>query len=138
MSDAIKLAPGSVDLLISRADAYVALKRDDLAVKDYDAVLADAAPGVPLYVLPGERRAKLLVARAYILVRLHRFDDAVRDVDAAISVGGKPAILRAQILLRRHGFPDVPVDGENSDKLRQALSACFGLEACYQPVMQAI
>ena len=138
LSDAIKLSPSNVDLLITRADAYVALNNDELAVKDYNAVLADAAPGVPLYVLPGERRAKLLVARAYSLVRLRHLEDAVRDADAAISVGGKSAILRAQILLRRHGFPDVPVDGENSDKLKQALSACFGLKACYQPVLRAI
>lgn len=39
---------------------------------------------------------------------------------------------------RRHGFYDVPIDGEDSAKLREALAACFGLRACYQPVMHAI
>jgi len=138
LTAALALAPDDALLLISRAEAYAVLERDDLAVKDYDAVLTDVAPGVPLHVLPNDRRAKLLAARALSLVQLKRFSDAVNDVVAAISVGGKAAILRAQVLLRRHGFPDVPIDGENSSQLRQALSACFGLKACYQPVMRAI
>lgn len=138
LTTALTLMPNNALLLIARAEAYAALQRDDLAVKDYDAVLAEAAPGVPLYPLPGDRHAKVLVARALSLVQLKRFSDAANDVVAAISVGGKPAILRAQVLLRRHGFSEVPIDGKNSPELRQALSACFGLKACYQPMMQAI
>jgi Tfp pilus assembly protein PilF len=138
LSAALKLAPDRVDLMISRADTYRAAGRDDLAVKDYDSILAEASPGVPLYIMPPDRSAKLLVARAQSLVRLKRFTDAARDVVMAMTAGGKPAILRAQVFLRRHGYPDVPIDGENSTKLRQALAACFGLDACYRPVMQAI
>jgi tetratricopeptide (TPR) repeat protein len=138
LTAALALSPDNALLLISRAEAYAALEQDALAVKDYDVVLSEAAPGVPLHVIPYDRRAKLLAARALSLVQLKRFSDAANDVVAAISVGGKPAILRAQVLLRRHGFPDVPIDGKNSAELRQALSACFGLKACYQPVMQAI
>lgn len=138
LSAALQLAPGRVDLLTERAQAYRRLGQDDLAVKDYDAVLADAAPDAPLYAMADGRRAKLLVRRAQSLVQLKRFADAARDAVAAMSVGGKAAILRAEILLRRHGFPDVPIDGENSARLRQALGACFGLKTCYQPVIQAI
>lgn len=138
LSAALKLSPDRVDLLTERAQAYAKLGHDDLAVKDYDSVLADAAPGTPLHAMPDNRRARLLVARAQSLVHLNRFADAVKDAVAAMSVGGKTAILRAQVLLRRHGFPDVPIDGENSAQLRQALGACFGLKTCYQPIIQAI
>lgn len=138
LTEALGLSPDNALMLKLRAEAYAALGKDDLAVKDYDALLAEAAPGVPLHVLPYDMRAKVLVARGFSLVQLKRFGDAARDVIAAISVGGKPAILRAQVLLRRHGFPDVPIDGEASEKLQQALTACFGLKSCYQPVMRAI
>ena len=138
LSAALQLVPDRVDLLIERAQAYAKLGQDESAVKDYDAILADAAPGTPLHAMPDNKRARLLVQRAQSLVELKRFADAVKDAVAAMSVGGKAAILRAEILLRRHGFPDVPIDGENSATLRQALGACFGLKTCYQPVIHAI
>jgi hypothetical protein len=56
----------------------------------------------------------------------------------AIGLGGVPAILRAQVLLRRNGFADVPLDGHDSPQLRQALTACFGLDVCFQGIMRAI
>jgi hypothetical protein len=49
-----------------------------------------------------------------------------------------PAILRAQVLLRRNGFGDVPLDGHDSPQLCQALSVCFGLDVCFQGIMRAI
>jgi tetratricopeptide (TPR) repeat protein len=138
LTAAMKANKHAFSLRLERADAYALLGRDDLAVEDYDAVLAEAAPGVPLHIFLPDQWAKILVARAFSLMRLQRFDDAANDVVKAIRVGGKQAILRAQVMLRRHGFPDVPIDGEDSPKLHQALSACFGLKSCSQPVMQAI
>ncbi|MBI1202083.1 MAG: hypothetical protein GC182_06185 [Rhodopseudomonas sp.] len=138
LTAAMRIGPDGELLKTSRAEYYARLGRDDLAVKDYDAVLAEASPGEPLYHFMPEQWTKLLVGRAFSLVRLNRLDDAANDVVKAIAVGGKPAILRAQVMLRRHGFPDVPINGQDSPKLRQALSACFGLMSCYQPVMHAI
>jgi Tfp pilus assembly protein PilF len=138
LTTALVLQPDNQLLLKSRAEAYATVHRDALAVKDYDVLLAEAAPGVPLYAMLDEHRAKMLVGRAYSLVELKRFPEAVEDVVAAVSIGGKRSILRAQVLLRRHGFTDVPIDGQNSSTLRQALSSCFGLKACYQPVMREI
>ena len=51
---------------------------------------------------------------------------------SAIKVGGTPAILRAEVMLRRNGFPKVPIDGQQSPALRNALSECFALKACFQ------
>jgi tetratricopeptide (TPR) repeat protein len=137
LSTAIKMEPSRFDLLAARADAYVRADLGELALRDYDAVLAMTG-STPLYVMFDNERAKLLAKRANTYVRLRRFDDAAGDMVTAISLGGVPAILRAQVLLRRHGFSDVPLDGHDSPALRQALTACFGLNACFQGIMRAI
>ena len=137
LSAAIKLEPGQFMLLAARADAYAQAGFSDLALRDYDAVLA-MDHGAPLYVMFDNDRAKVMAKRANIYVGLRRFDDAAREMVAAIGLGGVPAILRTQVLLRRNGFSDVPLDGHDSRALRQALAACFGLNACFQGVMRAI
>lgn len=137
LSAAIKLEPGDFLLLAARANAYAQAGLNDLALHDYNAVLA-MDHGAPLYVMFENDRAKLLARRANVYVGLRRFDEAARDMVTAISLGGRPAILRAQIMLRRNGFADVPVDGHDSPKLREALTACFGLDACFQGIMRAI
>ncbi len=137
LSAAIKLEPNQFLLVAARANAYAQAGLGELALRDYDAVLA-LDHGAPLYVMFGNERAKLLTRRAYVYIELKRFDDAAGDMVTAISLGGVPAILRAQVLLRRNGFSDVPLDGHDSPKLRQALTACFGLDACFQGIMRAI
>ena len=110
---------------------------NELALRDYDTLLTMDG-GTPLYVMFDNDRAKLLAKRANVYVQLMRFNEAAGDMVAAISIGGTPAILRAQALLRRNGFSDVPLDGHDSPALRQALASCFGLDACFQGIMRAI
>ncbi len=137
LSAALERDPDRPDLVTARADAYAQAGFDDLAVHDYNALLA-TDHGAPVHVMFDNDRAKLLVKRAFSQVHLRRFDGAASDVIAAISLGGMPAILRAQVLLRRNGFSDVALDGRDSTSLRAALSACFGLDACFQGIMKAI
>jgi tetratricopeptide (TPR) repeat protein len=136
-SAALALAPGNQLLRVARADAYVEAGLDELALRDYDVVLT-MDRGTPLYVMMDNDRAKLLAKRASAFVHLRRFDDAAADMITAITLGGQPAVLRAQILLRRSGFSEVPLDGKDSPALRKALSACFGLNVCFQGIMRAI
>ena len=137
LSEAIKREPNDVNLIVARADAYAHADLDEFALRDYDAVLA-ADHGTPLYPISSEDRAAILQKRAFSYVRLRRFDDAARDMISAVNMGGNAAILRMQVLLRRHGFSDVPIDGHESPALRTALVACFGLNACFQGIMKAI
>jgi tetratricopeptide (TPR) repeat protein len=137
LSAAIKMEPNQFTLLAARADAYAQAGLGELALRDYDAVLTMTGD-TPLYVMFDNDRAKLLAKRANVYVGLRRFDEAARDMVTAIGLGGVPAVLRAQVLLRRNGFSDVPLDGHNSPALRQALAACFGLNICFQGIMRAI
>lgn len=136
LSDAIKREPNDGNLIITRAEAYAHTELDEFALRDYDAVLA-TDHGKPLYPLSNEDRAGILQKRAFSYVRLRRFDDAASDVISAVTMGGTGAILRMQVLLRRHGFADVPLDGHASTALRKALTACFGINACFQGIMQS-
>jgi tetratricopeptide (TPR) repeat protein len=137
LSAALKIEPNQFMLTIARADADAAAGLGELALRDYDSVLT-MDRGVPLYVMFDNDRAKLLSKRANVYIQLKRFDDAAHDMVTAIGLGGVPAILRAQVLLRRNGFADVPLDGHDSPQLRQALTACFGLDVCFQGIMRAI
>ena len=137
LSAAVKLEPASFALLAERASAYMQTGLDELAVQDLNEVLGTTG-GSPVYVMMRDDRAKLLSKRARAYTHLHRFEDAARDAVAAVSLGGTAAILRMQVFLRRNGFPEAPLDGKDSSALREAISACFGLNACSQGLMQAI
>ena len=63
--------------------------------------------------------------RAMLLNRFGRGDEAMADISAALGSGGKPAIVRLQLFLRRNEFPEVPIDGVRSEKLDQSLKARF-------------
>jgi tetratricopeptide (TPR) repeat protein len=136
-SAALKIAPGSIWLMADRAAAYAAAAQDDLAVKDLDELLGSTT-GIPTYAMMPDQRARLLTQRANSLGHLRRFQEAATDTIAAAAVGGTSAVLRLQVFLRRNGFPDVPIDGKDSAALRQAIAACFGLNACFQGIMRAI
>jgi len=137
LSAALKREPDNPFLMKARAEAYAKGGMHDLALRDYDALLATDR-GTPIHVMFGDERAKLLTKRAFSYVKLRRFDNAADDVITAISLGGVQAILRAQVLLRRSGFSDIPLDGHDSPALRRALTACFGLDACFQGIMKSI
>lgn len=137
LSAAHAIAPNRIDLMTALAKALVAAGDDVAAIRQYDALL-ETTGGVPIYPMFENDRAKLLMQRAHALVHMKRFDDAARDAVAAVTLGGRPAVLRAQIQLRRNGFPDVPIDGKNSPELGKALTLCFGLEVCFQAVGKAI
>lgn len=137
LSAALQQEPDNPLLVKARAEAYAEGGMHDLALRDYDALLATDR-GAPIHVMFADERAKLLTKRAFSYVKLRRFDDAADDVTTAISLGGTPAILRAQVLLRRNGFSDIPLDGHDSPPLRHALTACFGLDACFQGIMKLI
>jgi len=136
LTAALEIMPGRSDLLQSRAKASAAAGFYELAAKDLDTLL-EMQGTTPIYAMFENDRAKLLMDRAAALVELGRLSDAAKDAIAAVSLGGKKAVLRAQVMLRRHGFPDIPIDGQVSASLEQALSACFGLKACYHE-MRAI
>lgn len=130
LTAALQLAPHRSPLIRNRATAYARAGMYEDAVKDLDALLA-TQDGTPIYPMLDNQRAQALMDRADAFVELHRYNEAAKDAVAAVTVGGKAAVLRAQVKLRRHGFPDVPLDGQVSDRMRQALSACFGLKSCY-------
>jgi hypothetical protein len=71
-------------------------------------------------------------------VHLKRFADAAAEMASALNTGGKPAVLRAQIFLRHNGFPQTPLDGRDSDGLRESLQACFGLNSCFQRISEEL
>jgi tetratricopeptide (TPR) repeat protein len=133
----LALQPGDFGLLVKRAEAYTAAGLYDLALGDYNTLLGND-PTKLVYALAGDSLGKLLIQRAFIYVQLHRFELAADDMIRAVGQGGKSSILRAQIFLRANGFPNVTLDGKDSASLRRALSACFGLNACFQGIMQAI
>jgi hypothetical protein len=116
---------------------FVRAEADEFALRDYDAVLATDHGKAP-YPLSNEDRAGILQKRAFSYVHLRRFDDAASDMISSVNIGGTAAILRMQVLLRRHGFSEVPVNGHESPALHKALVACFGINACFQGVMQPI
>lgn len=129
LTAALELAPNRSDLIRDRARAYAMEGKYEDAVGDYAALL-EVQGGSPIHPMLGNDRAKVLMDRANVFFDMHRYEDAAKDAVASVAQGGRPAVLRAQIMLRRHGFSDLPLDGEISDQMRQALSACFGLQSC--------
>jgi predicted Zn-dependent protease len=128
-TEALKENPMRPDLLTGRATAYEFLGDDAAALSDYDAFLGPI-DGPPNYIMRGDQLAKFRVHRAQLSVRLKRFAEAVSEMMNALNVGGRRAVLRAQVYLRQNGFPDTPLDGQDSENLRAALKSCFGLNSC--------
>ena len=136
-SSALVLNPESYVLLVARANAYMLAKQNELAVRDLDSLLK-IIDGKPHYALGNADRAKLLAMRARNLVNLRRSKEAAGDMMEALSIGGNTAILRAQVFLRRHGFPELPIDGKDASALRDAITSCFSLDVCFQGIIQGI
>ena len=129
--------PGQLDLLTGRAAAYVLAGDREAALRDFDTILGPI-DGAPNYALGGDQLAKYRTRRAFLLVRLNRFADAAAEMVNALNAGGRTALLRAQVFLRHNGFPETPLDGRDSDSLRSALKACFGLNSCFTPMSEEL
>ena len=125
--------PEELELVTERATAYMLAGDDTAALADFDTILGPVG-GASRYAIGGDRLAKYRTQRAFIFVRLKRFADAAAEMASALNAGGKPAVLRAQIFLRHNGFPQTPLDGRDSDGLRESLQACFGLNSCFQRI----
>jgi tetratricopeptide (TPR) repeat protein len=125
--------PNELDLVINRAFAYALAGNDTAALTDYEKVLGPLG-AAPRYAIGGIQLAKYRMQRAFLLVHQKRFVDAASEMADALNAGGKPAVLRLQIFLRRNGFAQTPLDGRDSSELRQSLEACFGLNACFQKI----
>lgn len=126
-----------VSALEVRAMAYAELDRNAEAVADLTAILGE--PGTPSQASPQfPHFNQLLVQRATLLVRLGRTVEASRDLDTIVAVGGKPALLRLQVLLRRNGFADLPLDGQRSAAFDSALQACVASQTCGRGLIRSL
>jgi tetratricopeptide (TPR) repeat protein len=137
LTAALALAPGQFGLLAERARAYELGGDFGAALADLDTILGPVGEK-PAYAIGGDQYGRFLMQRALIQARLHRLADAASDMMVAVTSGGRPSILRAQVFLRRNGFPEVSLDGSDSPVMRKALEVCFGLNACFQAIMQSI
>ncbi len=77
-TDALKLAPGTVDLLVDRASAYMMTQDWDKALPDLDLALANSPGFGPAHQL-----------RAQVHLNKHSYDLAMRDVEAAMAADPK-------------------------------------------------
>ena len=130
---ALEQYPNQLDLVMDRAGAYALAGNAAAALTDYEKVLGPIG-ATPRYAIGGIQLVKYRTQRAFLLVAQKRFVDAASEMAAALNAGGKPAVLRAQMFLRRNGFAQTPLDGHDSGELRQSLQACFGLNACFQKI----
>ena len=133
LTEALSASPGDFGLLSLRAMANTLVGDDDATLADFNTLLGRVG-GTPNYAIGGEQLAKYQMQRALILVRMKRFSDAATDAINALNVGGRRSLLRAQIFLRNSGFPEIPLDGQPSEVLKQAMQACMGLNSCFEKV----
>ncbi|MFN3910578.1 tetratricopeptide repeat protein [Hyphomonas sp.] len=77
-TDALKLAPGTVDLLVDRASAYMMTEDWDKALSDLDLALANSPGFGPAHQL-----------RAEVHLNKRSYDLAMRDVNAAMTADPK-------------------------------------------------
>ena len=129
--------PEQLELVMGRATASMLAGDDNAALADFDTVLGPVG-GTSRYAIGGDLLAKYRTQRAFVFVHLKRFADAATEMASALDAGGKSAVLRAQIFLRHNGFPQTPLDGRDSDGLRQSLQACFGLNSCFQRISEEL
>jgi tetratricopeptide (TPR) repeat protein len=77
-TDALKLVPGTVDLLVDRASAYMMTEDWDKALPDLDLALANSPGFGPAHQL-----------RAKVHLNKHSYGLAMRDVEAAMAADPK-------------------------------------------------
>ena len=107
----------------TRALALIALNRPAEAIEDLNVLLGP--PGQPTTAVALRHNREILFQRALLLAQLGKREESNRDIEALMLSGGKQAILRVQLYLRRNGFPDVRVDGERDTDFDSTLrSSC--------------
>lgn len=129
-------SPNDIIALTGRATAYEMIGADEQALADYDAILGPIG-GQPRYALGGDKLGEYRQQRALLLARLKRVDDAAAEMISGLAAG-RASVLRAQVFLRRNGFPDLKLEGRDSPELRSAVRACFGLQLCLEGIIRAI
>ncbi len=77
-SDALTMAPGTVDLLLDRASAYILTEEWDTALSDLDLALANSPGFGPAHQL-----------RAEVYLNKKSYDLAMRDVESAMAADPK-------------------------------------------------
>jgi predicted Zn-dependent protease len=138
LTEALKQSSARPDLLAIRALAYEMLGDDKAALGDYETVLGPIGGGQPNYAMRGDELAKFRMQRALVAVRLRRFADAAAEAVDALGAGGRRSLLRAQVFLRQNGFPEIPLDGQQSDNLRRAMQSCMGLNSCFEKISRSL
>jgi tetratricopeptide (TPR) repeat protein len=131
VDDATKtLAISASDLTAreTRALALIALNRPAETIEDLNAFLGP--PGQPTQVIALRHYREILLRRAMLLAELGKREDSNRDIEVLMLTGGKQAILRVQLYLRRNGFPDVRIDGERDADFDNTLRNCVLDRAC--------
>jgi tetratricopeptide (TPR) repeat protein len=134
---ALAAHPEQLELVLGRATAAMLAGDDNAALADFDTILGPVG-GASRYAIGGDQLAKYRTQRAFVFVHLKRFADAATEMANALDAGGRSAVLRVQIFLRHNGFPQTPLDGRDSDGLRQSLQACFGLNSCFQRISEEL
>jgi tetratricopeptide (TPR) repeat protein len=137
LTEALRGSPGNFGLLTERATVNEMLGDDNAALVDLDALLGPVGSN-PNYAVGGNQLAQYQMQRAFVFVHLKRFADAAADAVNSLNSGGRESLLKAQIFLRHNGFPDVPLDGQSSESLKQAMQACMGLNSCFEKVIGSI
>lgn len=124
------LAISAGDLMAreTRALGLIALNRPAEAIEDLNVLLGP--PGQPTTAVALPHNREILFQRARLLAQLGRREESNHDVEVLLLSGGKRAILRVQLYLRRNGFPDVRIDGERDTDFDNTLRNCVLDRAC--------
>ena len=139
VDDATKtLAISANDLMAreTRALALIALDRPAEAIEDLNVLLGP--PGQPTTAVALRHNREILFQRALLLAQLGKREDSNRDIEVLMLSGGKQAILRVQLYLRRNGFPDVRIDGERDTDFDNTLRNCVLDRACGRGITRHI
>ena len=120
--------PGDLSARETRAIALIGLGRHAGAIGDLEAILGPPGDQNPAHAMPHYR--ELLFQRAILFAQLGERVKSDTDIGMLLCLGGKQAVLRLQLYLRKQGFPDVQIDGERGSRLNEALHACLVNQAC--------
>lgn len=119
-----------------RAIAYARSGKAETGLNDLTVMLDGFKDGTT-FVMGPEKRAELLSRRSFIFLDLKQHKRAVADALEAVSIGGKPRILKLQVFLKKRGF-DLKIDGKVTKAMRTAIRDCFGIDKCVAQIFRQI